>query len=207
MMPSHLLFRASGLITATLALSLLAGCLDSAPPYDDAKAAWRDFDGAKAYEHVTTIVAMGPRPPGSETLEKSRVLIEEHLRSHGWQVRRQTFTGKTPNGPVEFSNLRARFAASDSDALWKSPVKVLMCSHYDTKWYRDLTFVGANDPGSSLAALLETARALGQHPDLAKHIELVFFDGEEAFGPNITTSDGLYGSRQYGREVLRPLKP
>lgn len=188
-------------------LSLAAGCSDAPPPYDDATAAWRDFDGEKAMRHVETIVTLGPRPPGSETLEKSRVLIEEHLRPLGWQVRRQTFTGKTPQGQMEFTNLRARFAPQDSDGLWKESTRVLFCSHYDTKLYRDLVFVGANDPGSSMGALMEAARVLAARPALARHIELIFFDGEEAFGPNITPADGLYGSREYGRKILRPLPP
>ncbi|MDF1810641.1 MAG: M28 family peptidase, partial [Verrucomicrobiales bacterium] len=33
-------------------------------------------------------------------------------------------------------------------------------------------------------------------------IELVFFDGEEAFGPNITTTDGLYGSKHYASQMV-----
>lgn len=207
MKPASLPFSRAWALATAATLAALTGCGDSAPPYADATAAWRDFDGAKAFAHVTDIVAMGPRPPGSDSLEKSRVHIEAHLRGLGWQVRRQTFTSKTPNGPVEFVNLRARFAEKDSDALWRSTVRVLVCSHYDTKLYRDLTFVGANDPGSSMGALMEISRVLSLRPKLAARIELIFFDGEEAFGPNITPTDGLYGSRQYGREILRPLSP
>jgi glutaminyl-peptide cyclotransferase len=207
MKPASLSLRGARTLVIAAAFAGLSGCLDSAPPYVDASAAWRDFDGGKAFAHVSDIAAMGPRPPGSDSLEKSRVHIEEHLRAHGWQVRRQTFTAKTPNGPVEFANLRARFAEKDSDALWRDTVRVLIASHYDTKLYRDLEFVGANDPGSSIGALMEFSRVLSLRPKLARHIELIFFDGEEAFGPNITPTDGLYGSRQYGREILRPLRP
>lgn len=189
------------------ALAGLAGCGGSVPPYAEETAAWRDFDGAKAFAHVAAIVDLGPRPPGSPALAQSRTYLENHLRAHGWQVRQQRFTGQTPAGPVEFVNLRARFGGEDSDALWNRPVRVLICSHYDTKLYRDLVFVGANDPGSSLGALLEIARVFGGRPALAGAIELVFFDGEEAFGPSITPQDGLYGSRHYGREILRRLPP
>ncbi|MCB1065960.1 MAG: M28 family peptidase [Verrucomicrobiae bacterium] len=192
------------LLVASLFLS--AACDRSGPAFDEATAVWKTFDGEKALAHAADIVAMGPRPPGSEAIEKSRIYIEEHLDSLGWQVQRQTFTRKTPIGEVEFVNLRARFAPADSDKLWRRSVRVLLCSHYDTKLYRDLTFVGANDPGSSMSALMEAGRVLAQRPDLAAEVELTFFDGEEAFGPNITPTDGLFGSIYYAGEMLQ-LKP
>lgn len=190
-----------------LVLTFLVGaCQPSPPAYDDITAVWRQFDGEKALAHVAAIGEMGPRPPGSPAIEKSRLYLEEQLRAQGWQVRRQTFQKKTSIGPVEFVNLRARFADTDSDRLWTRPTHTLLCSHYDTKLYRDLHFVGANDPGSSMGALLEAARVLATRPPLAAGIELAFFDGEEAFGPNITPNDGLYGSTHYAAAMLQ-LKP
>ena len=59
-------------------------------------------------------------------------------------------------------------------------------------------FVGANDGGSSTGLLLELARVLGQHPSVARKVELVFFDGEEAY-ENFSETDGLYGSRYFAR--------
>jgi hypothetical protein len=41
---------------------------------------------------------------------------------------------------------------------------------------------------------LELARVIGQHPNLAAKVELVFFDGEEAYD-HFSETDGLYGSR------------
>jgi Zn-dependent M28 family amino/carboxypeptidase len=61
-------------------------------------------------------------------------------------------------------------------------------------------FVGANDGGSSTGLLLELARVLGQHPELAREIEIVFFDGEEAF-ENFSETDGLYGSRYFAKQL------
>jgi Zn-dependent M28 family amino/carboxypeptidase len=49
---------------------------------------------------------------------------------------------------------------------------------------------------------LELARVLGQHPSVAKNVELVFFDGEEAI-ENFSETDGLYGSRYFARELQR----
>jgi len=44
---------------------------------------------------------------------------------------------------------------------------------------------------------------MGQHPDLARKIELVFFDGEEAY-EQFSEKDGLYGSRYFARELRDP---
>ena len=73
-------------------------------------------------------------------------------------------------------------------------------SHYDTKTFDSIRFVGANDGGSSSGALIELGRVLGRHPDLAARIELIFFDGEEAY-ESFTDSDGLYGSRFFAKKA------
>jgi Zn-dependent M28 family amino/carboxypeptidase len=75
-----------------------------------------------------------------------------------------------------------------------------LCSHYDTKLFDTIRFVGANDGGSSTGLLLELARVLGQQPGLARKIELAFFDGEEAC-ENFSETDGLYGSRYFARQL------
>src|SRR5262249_40586878 len=48
--------------------------------------------------------------------------------------------------------------------------------------------------------LLELARVIGRHPNLAAKIELVFFDGEEAY-EHFSETDGLYGSRYFARQL------
>jgi Zn-dependent M28 family amino/carboxypeptidase len=75
-----------------------------------------------------------------------------------------------------------------------------LCSHYDTKLFDTIRFVGANDGCSSTGLLLELARVLGQHPSLARTVELAFFDGEEAY-ENFSDTDGLYGSRYFARQL------
>jgi Zn-dependent M28 family amino/carboxypeptidase len=50
--------------------------------------------------------------------------------------------------------------------------------------------------------LLELARVLGLHPSLATKVELVFFDGEEAY-ENFSERDGLYGSRYFARRIAQ----
>ena len=156
---------------------------------------WKEFSGEKAFGHVQHLVDFGPRPPGSEALEKSRDYIENQLRLVGWEVERQEFSDSTPSGKVRFVNLIARFAGRKNQAP-----TFLLCSHYDTKTFDTIRFVGANDGGSSTGLLLELARVLGQHPRLAAKIELVFFDGEESF-ETFSATDGLYGSRYFARQI------
>jgi glutaminyl-peptide cyclotransferase len=156
---------------------------------------WEEFSGEKALAHVQRLVDFGPRPSGSEAIEKSRHYIEDQLRHSGWQVTRQAFTDVTPRGKVEFVNLIAQFPTRGNAV----PL-FLLCSHYDTKTFDAIRFVGANDGGSSTGLLLELARVIGQHPNLAAKIELVFFDGEEAYD-HFSDTDGLYGSRYFAKHL------
>jgi hypothetical protein len=157
---------------------------------------WEEFSGEKALAHVQRLVDLGPHPAGSDAIEKARDYIEEQLRHCGWSVTRQAFTDDTPRGKIHFVNLIARFAG---DAKTASPT-FLLCSHYDTKLFDAIRFVGANDGGSSTGLLLELARVIGRDRDLARKVELVFFDGEEAF-ENFSDTDGLYGSRYFAKQL------
>src|SRR5436190_15912417 len=157
---------------------------------------WEEFSGDQALANVQRLVDLGPHPAGSEGIEKARDYIQEQLRHSSWQVTRQAFTDDTPRGKIHFVNLIARFSGDTNAA---SP-SFLLCSHYDTKLFDAIRFVGANDGGSSTGLLLELARVLGQHPNLARKVELVFFDGEEAY-ENFSDTDGLYGSRYFAKQL------
>jgi glutaminyl-peptide cyclotransferase len=156
---------------------------------------WEEISGAKALAHVQRLVDFGPRPSGSEAIEKSRRYIEDQLRRSGWHVTRQAFTDDTPRDKVQFVNLIAQFPGQGN----ATPL-FLLCSHYDTKTFDAIKFVGANDGGSSTGLLLELARVIGQHPNLAAKVELVFFDGEEAYD-HFSETDGLYGSRYFAKHL------
>jgi glutaminyl-peptide cyclotransferase len=156
---------------------------------------WAEFSGEKAFAHVQRLVDFGPRPAGSKALEKSRDYIDDQLRRFGWQVTRQVFSDDTSRGQIQFVNLIAKFSGQGNAAP-----SFLLCSHYDTKMFDAIRFVGANDGGSSTGLLVELARVIGQQPSLARKIELVFFDGEEAF-EQFSQTDGLYGSRYFARRL------
>src|SRR5581483_2155477 len=135
---------------------------------------WKEFSGEKAFAHTAKLVEFGPRPSGSAELEKTRAYIIAALKQSGWNVQLQTFNDETPRGTVAFVNLVARFGDRTDTQ------RAIVCSHYDTKIFDTIHFVGASDGGSSTGALTELARVLALDPDLAKKTELVFFDGEEA---------------------------
>jgi glutaminyl-peptide cyclotransferase len=172
--------------------------------------AWTNFSGERAMEDVKALVAIGPRPSGSEGIEKSRGYIEQKLRDAGWETVRQEFEADTIlRGKIKMANIRARFPVAGADT-WSRNVTALACSHYDTKWFQSTVFVGANDGGSSTGLLLEIARATAPLKDFAASLELVFFDGEEAItgftqprGFNDSRFDGLFGSRHYAKELRK----
>lgn len=178
---------------------VLAACDGTSKPANDAASAklWEEFSGEKALHHVERLVELGPRPPGSEALERARVYITDELKAAGWHVTRQTFKDSTPRGPMTFVNLLATFGEAKNE---KKPPSFLLCSHYDTKLFETESFVGANDGGSSNGVLLEMARVLASRPELAARVQLVFFDGEEAYVA-FTATDGLYGSRYFAKQL------
>jgi len=157
---------------------------------------WKEVSGAKALEHVRKLVDLGPRPSGSAAAEQSREYITRQLQALGWTVTRQEFTDDTPRGKIIFANLIARFGEKPQPA----EKMFLLCSHFDTKYYETIRFVGANDGGSSTGLLIELARVFARNPEIASQLELVFFDGEEAV-ENFTDTDGLYGSRYYAKQL------
>lgn len=165
------------------------------PPPPPPTEPWNDFSGEKALAHVRALVDLGPKPAPSEALKRARSYIIGELKKCGWQVENQAFDQATPRGKVHFVNLIATHGDNR-----KQTARFLVCSHYDTKTFDKITFVGANDGGSSTGALLELARVLNLHPVLGNQIELVFFDGEEAYEA-FTESDGLYGSRYFARQL------
>lgn len=181
-----------GLIVGGAMLSLLLPACDNqasgTPPAAEAPAEWEevaDFSAANAYRHVAALCAMGPRPSGSEGYVQQLGYLETRLSAAGWTVQRDTFQPK--GSPVGMTNLIARFG---DDA---APRPLLISCHIDTKNLRG--FIGADDGASAAGVMLELARLLALQPELAKQVELIFLDGEEAFATHMTEEDGLYGSK------------
>jgi Zn-dependent M28 family amino/carboxypeptidase len=152
------------------------------------------FDGAAAFRHLERLVALGPRPAGSRAGIRARDYIVGELRRAGVEVRVEPFDAETPHGRLAMANVVAVVRG-------RRPDVVVLAGHYDTKWFRDIRFVGANDGGSSAALLLELARQLAQARREFTYW-IVFFDGEEA-RETWTAHDSLYGSRHMAAELAR----
>lgn len=146
------------------------------------------------------IVGFGPRPSGSEALKTMREWMIRGLEDAGWRVELQKFPCVTPHGEVEFVNVVARYGGSAGGHVGTKGSRAILCTHYDTKKFSTIEFLGANDGGSGTAGLIEFARVLAKEPLLAGRTDLVFFDGEEAV-QQFSESDGLYGSRYFAQQL------
>ena len=154
----------------------------------------REFDGAAALKHIERLVAMGPRPAGSPDGARARAYIEGELRAAGVETRVMAFDAMTPHGRLPMANVIGVLPG-------KRPDVIMIGGHYDTKWYPNFRFVGANDGGSSTALLLQLARDLQKSPREMTYW-ITFFDGEEARG-EWSGTDSLYGSRHLAAELAR----
>src|SRR4051812_43675610 len=167
-----------------------------------------DFDADRAFDYVKKQVDFGPRPPGSPELEKTRAWIIDQLRSFGLNVATDEFQVTTPVGEKKMANIIAELPGPSTDII-------MIASHYDTKFFKDIKFVGANDAGSSTGALMEIARVLAAKKPNKLTYRFVFFDGEEAFckewedchNPNPAVPkeklpDNTYGSRHYVSQLV-----
>jgi Zn-dependent M28 family amino/carboxypeptidase len=152
------------------------------------------FSGEAAFAHVERLVAIGPRAAGSPGGAKARDYIVSRLKKIGLEVRVEPFEADTPHGRLRMANIVAVIPG-------RRPDVILIGGHYDTKWFPDRHFVGANDGGSSAAFLIELARQLARSPREFTYW-VVFFDGEEAF-QSWTATDSLYGSRRMAADLSR----
>lgn len=143
------------------------------------------FDGARAFKHLETIAAIGPRPSGSPGMEKQRALLVAHFQAAGARVSRQAFQirDRRTGQPVRMENLVVEWHPDRPD-------RVLLGAHYDTRPYPDRdpvdprgVFLGVNDGGSGVAALMELAAAVRALPGPVG-VDFVLFDAEEyVFAP------------------------
>ena len=197
-------------------LFLLPGCpsstnkpVDGATSPAPAAPAKSDFNGDHAFEHVRKQVEFGPRPAGSAELERTRIYISDQLKSYGLKVTTDEFNSTTPIGERKMANVTAELPGESNEV-------VIISSHYDTKYFKEFKFVGANDGGASTGALIEIARVMAANKQKRQLTYwFVFFDGEEAFcldwdechnpnpaDPKTPLPDNTYGSRRYVAQLI-----
>ncbi|KAF8350538.1 glutaminyl-peptide cyclotransferase-like protein [Amanita rubescens] len=157
--------------------------------------------------HISHILI--PRPPDTTNNTKVRNYIISVLKALNWYIEEDEFEGDTPIGRKKFVNV---IATKDPHAARK----VSLAAHYDSKYFppghRYEKFLGATDSAAPCAILLDLAETLNPFFDERQHrldsgieddedvlettLQLIFFDGEEAFGA-WTDTDSIYGARQY----------
>lgn len=169
----------------TLACALAVASVPSARAVG-ASAAVSEFSSERAMVHVEAI-ARRPHPPGSDAHREVREYLVAALHAAGleasaWQAH------ATATASDESSVGRTRIA-SVTNVIARRPGRsehapaLLLVAHYDST----STSRGAADDGAGVAALLETARALGTEP-LRNDVIFLFTDGEES---------GLFGARAF----------
>jgi glutaminyl-peptide cyclotransferase len=164
-----------------------------APSVVPSPASTGGFDGARAFEHVRHLVALGPRPPVSDAIRQAQSYITSQLKSFGCHVEEHDFHGSSDLGDLGMKNIIAKIPGAD-------PGIVLFATHYDT--VRLPNFIGADDGGSGTGTMLELARLLCARKN-SLNVWIAFFDGEEAQGNwtdknsvQWTPTNSTYGSRE-----------
>lgn len=150
------------------------------------------FDGARAYRDLETIVGFGPRVAGSKESGELRSFIRSGLETAGLEVFEWSFDAATPLGRKAMVNVVGVVKGTRPELL-------ILGNHYDTKYFPDFSFLGANDGGATTAWMMEMARTLGPSRE-GRTLWLCFFDGEEAF-EEWSARDSLYGSRAFVKRL------
>lgn len=168
------------------------------------------IDGKKARGHVQRLVALAPRPAGSENLAKAADYIAGQIQGMGLEPKRHEFawTGPALKGlepgtlpdPITIRNVWTAIPAKGGkDAPW-----VAFGAHYDSKLTaghattaHNFKFTGAIDGGGAPGVLLELMRAVKDRPDNKVNWMFVFFDGEESLPWDWDDSQSLIGSTRF----------
>jgi len=161
-----------------------------APPVVGADAPASEFSAARAMRHAQTI-GQTPHPIGSSEHAKTREYIQAELNALGVSPQVQTATVVGPGAPGPGSGRRVQ-AGTVQNILGRlngtgAGRAVMLMAHYDSAQ----TSSGASDNGASVAAMLETLRALKTRPALKNDLIFLFTDAEET---------GLLGARAFVSE-------
>ena len=140
-------------------------------------------------------ISAQPHPLGSARIAVLADYLEKEMKQAGLDTGRDRFTALVPDPEllladpnpmrsttlsIPMQNIYARTKTGRESCVF------LVGSHYDSKRLPAGNSIGANDSGSSSAALLELMRGLQSLKaedaiDLRCHIMAVWFDGEEAY--------------------------
>lgn len=161
------------------------------------------FNGNRAMQYLKEMVALGPRPIGSDNHKKVENYILAHLK--GDEVEQDSFDIHPTEGTFPVRNIIAKFAGT-RDGI------IVIASHYDTNWpLRTTSYIGANDGASSSALLLEIANQLRGKKLDGYSVWLLWDDAEESMKLPWDDPESLYGVRHLAEKwqsdgTLRKIK-
>lgn len=175
-------------------LVLALGCSSPPASYPPQPAAPGEdptqFSGRRAWQHLESLVRIGPRVSGTRRARRARSYLLDQLEAAGVFAEARTHPIEWDGDERDLTHVVGVIPGDSSETL-------LLAAHYDTHDFDDIRFVGANDGASGPALLLELARvlALESHP---YSILFVFLDGE-SLRPDGT--DGREGSQAFAERL------
>jgi acetylornithine deacetylase/succinyl-diaminopimelate desuccinylase-like protein len=137
------------------------------------------FSSARAMSHVRQIGSK-PHPTGSRENAEVRQYLIDQLKALGFTPDIQSADVVNPKTKqaVQIQNVLVKISGT------RSSKAVLLSAHYDSV----ATGPGAADDGASVAAILETLRAIKTQPALQNDLICLFTDSEES---------GLLGAKAF----------
>lgn len=156
--------------------------------------AFSPADAKVAYDATSALVEKHPvRVSGTLSGRLAANWIFDRVSRCGVDPEFETFTDESPDGPLQFTNVRVEFPAKNGNTdNW-----IVILSHFDTPKDAPEGFQGANDGASTtgiMIALAGSIRRAMKESGLNAPVELIFTDGEE-HRIAYTEKDGFHGSR------------
>lgn len=155
----------------------------------------RDFTNQTRFKEILAPI-MVPRIVDTPQHRQVGDYLQGFLHNLGFATEWDAFTDTTPLGSRNFRNLIATFDEA-------APRRLVLACHYDSKIIPGQVMIAATDSAVPCAMMLDIAQTLApyMYKRVAQQVglQLIFFDGEEAFR-DWTATDSLYGSRHLAQK-------
>lgn len=191
--PTSAGFLAAGLVGLVLAGSIWYSRIEvSPPPVVPASAPATEFSAERAFQYLPHI-ARAPHPIGSPENTRVRTYLLEQLRGLGLdpQVQSASTVIRKDDFAInigDVQNIVARIPGTASTGA------IVLVAHYDSV----PTGPGASDDGVSVAAILETARALQSGRRFKNDVIVLLTDGEEV---GLLGAQGFVNEHPWAKDV------
>ena len=133
-----------------------------------------------------------PRVSGTAGNVQVRQFLVDFMKQHDWHVELDEFVADTPYGKKNMANVIATLNPDVEQ-------RIVLTAHFDSKYFPppdEDQFLAATDSAVPCAMLLDLVKSLNTfwHKDMQETVQIVFFDGEEAF-VEWSHTDSIYGAR------------